>query len=241
MYAEAYRRGHDRVVTFMADRDAEINVPATPDWTAADVVRHLTGLAVDLTSGVVEGYASDPWTARQVAERQEMTLAEVIAEWSEATDAAAEKLDDPEGAGFPERVDSGAGSFSRDVLPAMAISDILHHEFDLRNAYGDTAGRDIMDIHFATAGHVRSIRSLFSANDLETIRIESTDSGMGWDIGYGAPVAVMRAPSFQIMRAIGGRRTKAEIRAMGWEGDPEPYLDSMVIPHLSMRETSLRE
>ena len=123
----------------------------------------------------------------------------------------------------------------------MAISDILHHEFDLRNAYGDTAGRDIMDIHFAAAGHVRSIRSLFSANDLETIRIESTDSGMGWDIGHGPPVAVMRAPSFQIMRAIGGRRTKAEIRAMGWEGDPEPYLDSMVIPHLSMRETSLRE
>lgn len=225
----------------MADRDPEINVPATPDWTAADVVRHLAGLAVDLSNGVVEGYASDPWTARQVAERQEMTLDEVIGEWSEATDAAAEKLDDPEGAGFPERVDSGAGTFSRDALPAMAISDILHHEFDLRNAYGDTAGRDIMDIHFAAAGHVRSIRSLFSANDLDTIRIESTDSGMGWDVGYGAPAAVLRAPSFQIMRAIGGRRTKAEIRAMGWDGDPEPYLDSMVIPHLSMRETSLRE
>jgi uncharacterized protein (TIGR03083 family) len=241
MYAEAYRRGQGRVVAFMVDRDPDVNVPATPDWTAADVVRHLTGLAVDLTSGVVEGYASDPWTARQVAERQAMSLDDVVDEWNGVVDAAADRLDDPEAAGFPERVTSEAGSFSRDALPAMAISDILHHEFDIRNAYGDTGGRDLMDIHFAAAGHARAIRSQFTSNDLDTIRIESTDSGMGWDIGYGPPIAVIRAPSFQILRAIGGRRTKAEIRAMGWEGDSEPYLDFMVIPHLAMRETSLRE
>ncbi|MGI9585368.1 MAG: maleylpyruvate isomerase N-terminal domain-containing protein, partial [Acidimicrobiia bacterium] len=129
MYAEAYRRGQDRVVSFMVGRDPEVNVPATPDWTAADVVRHLSGLAADLTSGVVEGYASDPWTARQVAMRQEMSLEDVVEEWNSAVDAAAEVLDNPEAAGFPAIVSSDAGSFPRDALPAMAISDILHHEF----------------------------------------------------------------------------------------------------------------
>ncbi len=241
MYAEAYRRGQERVVSFMEGKDPDVNVPATPEWTATDVVRHLTGVAVDISNLVVEGYASDPWTAKQVSDREEMDLVEVIAEWNAVVEDAAARLDNVETSGFPERVVSEAGSFSREALPAMAIGDILHHEFDLRNAYGDTSGRDLMDLHFSAAGHVRSLRATFTANDLDTIRIESTDSGMGWDIGYGAPVAVLRAPSFQLMRAIGGRRTKGEIRAMGWEGDPEPYLDFMVLPHLTMPETSLAE
>jgi len=64
---------------------------------------------------------------------------------------------------------------------------------------------------------------------------------MGWDIGHEDPIASVRATSFELMRAIGGRRTKGEMRAMGWTGDPEPFLDHMVLPHLGVRESSLGE
>ncbi|GMQ98538.1 MAG: hypothetical protein BMS9Abin17_1054 [Acidimicrobiia bacterium] len=241
MYAESYQRAQGRIVAFMVDKDPDVMVPACPEWTASDVVRHLTGLSVDTTNGVLEGFASDEWTAKHVSDRSEMPLEDVIAEWNGAIGAAAAKLDDVESLGLPDPMPSALGMMPLKSFGPMAISDILHHEFDLRNAYGDRTGRDLMDIHFAAAGHARSVRANFSARDLATIRIESTDSGMGWDIGYEQPVATLSASSFEIMRAIGGRRTRAEIAAMGWDADPTLFIAAMVLPHLSMRDTSLGE
>lgn len=241
MYAEAYRRAHDRVARFMDRRDPAVMVPACPEWTAADVVRHLAGISSDLLDGVLDGFASEAWTQRHIDERAEMTLDTVLEGWSHSIERAAERLDDIASAGLPERIPSAMGVIPTEALGAMAISDIIQHEFDLRNAYHDTAGRDVMDIHFVAAGHARSLRPFFSATGLGTIRIESTDSGLGWDIGYDVPDATLRTSSFQIMRGIGGRRTRDEMVAMDWHGDPEPFVDAMVLPHLSMRTTSLGE
>lgn len=241
MYAEAYRRGYGRVVAFMDGRDPDTPVPATPEWTALDVLRHLTGLAVDVTNSVFDGFGSDEWTSEHVKSRWRMSLDEVVAEWDDAVGAAAEIFDRISEIGLPDTISSALGAIDIEAIPAMAVSDILQHEFDLRNAFGDSGGRDLLDIHFAAAGHVKSLRRTFEAAGLPTIRVESTDSGMGWDIGYDEPVALLRAASFDLMRAIGGRRTKGELRGLEWDVDPEPLLDSMVLPHLRMRETSLRE
>ncbi len=241
MYTEAYQRAQGRIVDLLRGKDPDAAVPATPAWTATDVVRHLSGLAVDLMNGVLEGYASDEWTEAQVSARADMTLGQVLTEWASVVEEASALLDDIESLGLPDTIRSQAGTFPVKALAPMVIGDIIHHEFDLRNAYGDASGRGLMDLHFVAAGHVRSIRSSFKTRGLPTIRIESTDSGMGWDVGYGDPVATLRASSFEIMRAIGGRRTEGEVYGMGWDGDPEPFLDAMVIPYLAMRETSLRE
>ncbi len=241
MYAEAYQRGQARVVGFMVGRDPEVPVPATPDWTALDVVRHLTGLSVDLSNLVLDGFASDEWTEEQVTSRGSMSFDEVVAEWDNIIGPASVLLDAIDDLGLPEAIPSALGVIKTTEIPAMAIGDILHHEFDLRNAYGSADGRDILDIQFSAAGHVKSLRPIFDAAGLPTIRIEAEDSGMGWDIGYGEPVAELTATSFELMRGIGGRRTKGEMSALGWVGDPQPFLDHMVLPHLSMRETSLRE
>ena len=42
-------------------------VPATPEWTVHDVIAHLSGIAVDGTTGNMEGAPGDAWTAAQVA------------------------------------------------------------------------------------------------------------------------------------------------------------------------------
>lgn len=241
MYAEAYQRGQARVVEFMAGRDPEVSVPATPEWTAGDVVRHLTGLSVDLSNLVLDGFASEEWTEEQVTSRRSMSFDEVIAEWGNIIGPASVLLDAIDDLGLPGVIPSALGVTKVREIPAMAIADILHHEFDLRNAYGDTEGRDILDVQFSAVGHVKSLRSIFDAASLPTIRIEASDSGMGWDIGYGDSVASLSATSFELMRGIGGRRTKGEMRALGWVGDQEPFLDHMVLPHLVMRESSLRE
>jgi uncharacterized protein (TIGR03083 family) len=241
MYAEAYQRGQVRIVELVGGRDPEIPVPATPEWTVLDVVRHLTGVSIDLSNLVLENFASDEWTEVQVRSRRGMTFDEVVAEWNNIIGPASVLLDTIDDLGLAESVSSAVGTTRVTEIPAMAISDILHHEFDIRNAYGDRDGRDILDIAFSAAGHVKALRPTFDAAGLETIRIEASDSGMGWDIGYGEPVATLSASSFELMRAIGGRRTRGEIREMGWDGDPESFLDHMVIPHLVMRETSLKE
>ncbi|MEE8456507.1 MAG: maleylpyruvate isomerase N-terminal domain-containing protein [Acidimicrobiia bacterium] len=241
MYAEAYQRGQTRVVGFMAGRDPETPVPATPDWSALDVLRHLTGLSVDITNLVFEGFASDEWTERQVSARRHLSMREVIAEWDDIVGSAAVLLDTLDDLGLPDAIPSAFGTTRVTAIPGMAIGDILHHEFDLRNAYDDSDGRDLLDVQFSTAGHVKSLRRTFVALGLPTIRVDATDSGMGWDIGFGDPVASLSATSFELMRAVGGRRTRGEMLAMGWTGDPEPFVDHMVLPHLAMRESSLGE
>ncbi len=241
MFAEAYRRGHERIVRLVQGVDADAIVPACPQWTTTDVVRHLAGEARDLIDGNLDGFASDAWTLAQIEARSRMGLSDVIEEWRTTVDAASEVLDSIETAGFPSMIPSALGPLPPSAIPAMAIGDILHHEFDIRNVIGDRRERDLMEVHFSAAGHARALRGVFTARDLPTIRIESTDSGMAWDIGRDEPTAVLRAPSFELMRAIGGRRTRSEVRSMAWEGDADPVIASMVLPHLTMRVTSLNE
>jgi uncharacterized protein (TIGR03083 family) len=241
MYAMSYKRGQERVVALMSDKDPETIVPACPEWSGTDVVRHLAGLSADISNSVFDGFASEEWTDQQIQDRSSLTLEQVIAEWNDSIDGAAAILDDVASLDLPDLVPSALGMIPSTALAPMAISDILHHEFDLRNAYGDTSGRDLPEVHFAAAGHVRSLRHQFSALGLPTLRIESSDSGQGWNVGRDEPVATVRATSFELMRSIGGRRTRDEMLNLAWEGDGAGFVDGMVLPHLAMRDTSLGE
>jgi uncharacterized protein (TIGR03083 family) len=241
MYAMSYKQGQERVVALMEGNDPETMVPACPEWSATDVVRHLAGLSSDISHDVFDGFASEEWTDQQIRDRADMTIDQVITEWNASIDGAGSILDDVASSDQPRLVPSALGMIPTTILGAMAISDILHHEFDLRNAFGDSSGRDLIEVHVAAAGHVRSLRSLFAAHGLPTLRVESTDSGQGWDVGRDEPVATVRASSFELMRSIGGRRTRDEILALEWDGDAEVFVDHMVLPHLAMRDTSLGE
>jgi uncharacterized protein (TIGR03083 family) len=241
MYAMSYKRGQERVVALMADKDPETTVPACPEWSGADVVRHLAGLSDDISNNVFDGFASEAWTDKQIQDRAGMSIEQVITAWNASIDGAAAVLDDVASLDLPERVPSALGVIPVSAIAPMAISDILHHEFDLRNAYGDSSGRDLPEVYVSAAGHVRSLRPQFAERGLPTLRIEATDSGQGWNVGRDEPVATVRASSFELMRSIGGRRTRDEILALEWDGDGSVFVDAMVLPHLAMRDTSLEE
>jgi uncharacterized protein (TIGR03083 family) len=241
MYAMSYKRGQERVVALMDGKNPETMVPACPAWSGADVVRHLAGLSADIAHNVFDGFASEAWTDQQIQDRAEMSLDEVVAEWDASIDDAAGILENVASLDLPEMVPSAMGLVPLSALAPMAISDILHHEFDLRNAYADVSGRDLPEVHVAAAGHVRSLRPLFAAGGLPTLRVESVDSGQSWNVGREEPVATVRASSFELMRSIGGRRTRQEMLGLEWDGDGELFVDSMVLPHLAMRDTPLGE
>lgn len=241
MYGASYRAGHERVIALVVDHEPDTIVPACPEWTTTDVVRHLAGISADLTNRVLDGFASDKWTATQVSSRRGLTLDEVITAWRTTIDGAVDVLDTIDAQGLADQLNSVLGPIPPSVIPAMAVSDILHHEFDLRNAFGDTSGRDLIEVHVAAGGHVRSLRPIFAAMGLPTIRIEASNTGQTWGIGRDQPVATASASSFELLRGIGGRRTRDEMLAWDWDGDGEPFVDSMVLPHLGMRTASLRE
>ncbi|KAA3636287.1 MAG: maleylpyruvate isomerase family mycothiol-dependent enzyme [Armatimonadetes bacterium] len=241
MYAATYRAGQQRLIAFMDGKDPDRVVPACPDWTATDVVRHLAGISADAANLVFEGFASDEWTDAQVSARQSMSLGEVIAEWNGTIDDALTVLETIDSQNVGDFIMSAFGPIPPAILPATAVSDLMHHEFDIRNAYGDTNERDRPEVHVVAAGHARSLRPMFAALRLPTLRIEATDSGQDWNIGRDEPVATVRASSFEIMRGIGGRRTRDEMLAWNWDGDAEVFVDSMVLPHLAMRDRSLNE
>ena len=55
----------------------------------------------------------------------------------------------------------------------------------------------------------------------------------------GEPGARVEADRFEVMRALAGRRSRAQIAALDWQGDPEPYLG--IIPAYGERDEPLEE
>ena len=223
MLGTMYRMNHARVVDVVTANDADTTVPACPAWTATDVIRHLAGLATDVLAGNVAEYGTDPWTAAQIEARSEHGLDQLLEEWSGAVDPLADLMDGE----------------SLGILSQAIIGDLLHHEFDLRNAFGDRSERDRPDVAASAIGHVKSLRRGFTALGKPTLRVFV--DGNPIDIGREEPVATVAMTSFETVRAIGGRRTLDEIRQYEWTGDPEQFLDAFVTYPLSAPDSSLGE
>ena len=59
------------------------------------------------------------------------------------------------------------------------------------------------------------------------LRISATDSEFTVVAGEGHPAAAVRADEFELFRATSGRRGRAEVAGLQWEGDASPYLDCL--------------
>ena len=98
-----------------------------PAWTSADVVRHLSGISQDMINGVFEAFASDEWTDAQIQARAELSLDEVLSEWRSTIDEVVDSLDSIEKLDVPDMIESALGRIPSSVIPAMAVSYLLHH------------------------------------------------------------------------------------------------------------------
>lgn len=91
-------------------------VPASPAWTAHEVVAHLAGGAADAVTGRMDGAPAPEWTARHVGERRHLPVDDLV-----------EELLSHQGAVIVAAIDS--------PRPAI-VWDIAVHHADLREAFG---------------------------------------------------------------------------------------------------------
>jgi uncharacterized protein (TIGR03083 family) len=209
-FGEAYAATRKSIVELVGELDAEQAesiVPACPDWRVRDVVAHLSGVAVDASKGNLEGVGSEEWTQRQLDERKDMSIAELLTEWGEVADQIAGALDY-----FPK----GAAS--------LFVGDTITHEHDMRLPLQRPGDRNAPAVEVAVNGYVRWFGRRLKDRDMAAVAVQA--EGREWVAGAGEPAIAVSAPSmFELLRALTGRRTRDEIAAFRWSGDPEPYLD----------------
>lgn len=65
-------------------------VPATPDWSVADVYAHLAGVGTSVVTGAMAGAPGPEWTAAHVSSRRGQSLVDIVAELRACEPAVAE-------------------------------------------------------------------------------------------------------------------------------------------------------
>lgn len=209
MYAATRARLTD-LFRSLSPEQLDTVVPSTPSWTVLDVARHLAGVADDIGAGRIEGAATDPWTAAQVDARKDASLDEVLAEWDDKGPVVEKLLDD--------------------VGPAAyrLVIDVVTHEQDVRGAVGRPGGRDEPSADWSVQQLVGGVDYAARRAGVGPLRIRGGSDE--WIVGgEGEPVATVTAPAYELLRALIGRRSLAQIRAYAWEGDSEPFVELLPV------------
>ncbi len=202
---EEWSRAQQRVVGLVGDltpAQAQVRVPACPDWTVRDLLSHMVGLGADVVAGDEPDDHNAAWTARQVARRRDRDVGALVEEWR-----------------------SVAGPL-RDWMAAHGsrpLFDVTIHEQDLRGALGEPGAQD--------TPAMAAVRDRFVARLADRLRGRPPLSLVGdswrWDSEPGAePAVVLRAPDFELTRALLARRSAHQLRGWTVRGDVEPYLDA---------------
>jgi uncharacterized protein (TIGR03083 family) len=240
--AEIYELTRKEVASFVSSlppEDLDKQVPATPGWTIRDLVAHLTGDIVCIAAGdfpreFFESLGSEEgvvvlnrWTERQVEARRGRPLQDVLDEWEAAAPALTSMI-------------RGDTPWPNDVMPFaghILLTDIGIHQQDIYGALGLRKDRDAAVIRIGVSTYVGGIGLRQQIAGGPSLRVVMEDKEVV--AGGGDPVATIRAPRFELFRAMSGRRNPDQIRAYEWEGDPEPFIP-LFFPY-GIREDALIE
>jgi uncharacterized protein (TIGR03083 family) len=181
-------------------------VPACPGWTVHDVVAHLVAVNEDVLAGRLTRPPTDEETAAQVDRRRGKPTDEMVEEWGTLAPA------------FDE--------FLSQVRVWPAALDVLTHEQDIRGAIDQPGARDVLGIRLGASILVDSLRP--PVNLVVHLDDVEHDLGGGDADAHGAPLQ-LRTTSFEAFRFRLGRRSRSQLGALAWSGDPAPILDALVV------------
>jgi len=207
--ARHYETAHARLaqlVSTLSDDDLATPVPATPGWDVHDVLAHLAAIPTDALAGRLTGVPTDEFTAEQIRERKGRPGGELLAEWS---------------ANVAAMVDGARAGL---VPPNLAV-DALTHEQDIRGALGIPPTLAADELRFCTGLYAFGCGYGLKQAGIPPLLIEASDTDFRMTAGVGEPVATVRAPEFELFRALPGRRSRRQVAAFDWDGDATPYLD----------------
>jgi uncharacterized protein (TIGR03083 family) len=233
--ADAYAEVQSRLaatVLALDDQQRGALVPACPDWTIADVVAHLAGGVVDVTSGEAEelrgldlmdqwhdatvARARDSLTSREVLQRRGHAIESVIDEWRQASRLLFAMI-------------RGEAEFPPDAFPFagnILTNDVVVHEGDVREALGLDVAPEGVATSAALQAYAFSLDSRLRALHLPALVLRY--EGKERLVGEGVPAASVMASRTTLVRMLASRLAPHEMRDLDWSGDPQPYL--AVIP-----------
>jgi uncharacterized protein (TIGR03083 family) len=206
--AAAYNAGRDRISELVRELDTEASatpVPACPEWSVKDVVSHLTGICHDLLNGNLDGVATEPWTAAQVDARRHLDIDEIVAEWS----------------ALGAQVEAMVPSFPEGPA-AQLVGDLATHEHDVRGALERPGARDSDAVVIGLGFVAKNFCTAVAARGFPALRLRAGDSV--WSTGTAEADTTVSAEPFELLRALTGRRSESQLRALAWEGDPSEHL-----------------
>lgn len=202
----------------------EMPVPATPGWSVRDVVAHLAADATyaiggDLPREFFEAFGDsdavamlNDWTARQLDERKDRSLQELLEEWTASGNdlAAMMRGEKP----WPD----GSLIFSDRLL----VTDAAVHQQDIFGALGIDRDRDGAPIKVGLSGYIAMMGLRLASSGLRPLRFDVGEKS--YTAGDGEPGATVHATRFEFFRAMSGRRSPEQISEYDWDGDAGAYI-----------------
>jgi uncharacterized protein (TIGR03083 family) len=217
-----YAATRDRVVALVADVEPELaarTVPACPAWTVHDVVAHVAGLGVALGAGRIPQGDVQAFLDELVDERRGLPLIAVLDEWVAAAAAVQAFL-----------VARGAGG-------GQLVYDLVAHEHDIRHALGRPGARDTSAVLACVDAVVSILERDLATHGLPAV--ELTSAGRTWSVGSGVAALAIELEPFELIRALGSRRSERQLRTLPWRGDLDRYLPALA--HLPLPAADLVE
>jgi uncharacterized protein (TIGR03083 family) len=202
VFDELYDRARRRTSGIVAGLDTPqlaTVVPATPLWTARDVLGHLAGVASDMLTGHTTDMPGPAWTAAQVSRRADLTPSEVLQEWT--------RLGPQVCRGLVER-----------RIGTATVHDVLTHEADLREAFGlDPLPAD--DLAAALDDLARTV----TRRSRTPVVLRA--AGRSW--GRGSLTA--ETEPYALYRGLLSRLHGDRMRRWAWSADPGPLIDELPV------------
>ena len=228
--ADVYIDVQQRLIDAISDPAADVGapVPACPGWTARDVLAHHAGVVVDVARGSLGDIAMDlleQWrdldvqrardtlTARQVDERRDHSVPELTDEWLGATRAVTPML----------RGEVAPPPSLPPYIGVILVNDLVVHETDIRSALLLPRAPAGPALSLALAGYSFSLENRI--RQLGTPALVLAYDGKQHQLGDQRVGATVSADRHELVRVLAGRRTRDQILALDWDGDPNPYLD----------------
>jgi uncharacterized protein (TIGR03083 family) len=190
---------------------AATSVPALPGWTVRDTYAHLTGISSDVLNDRMDDAGGDAWTARQVGERRHVSLADVCGEW------------DGDAPAFDTWL---AGAGSRGLF---CVFDLWAHSHDIRGALGEARPGPGDAADGSTATLVEPALAVFDRRFREAgaPALAVVAPSASQTLGEGEPGGRLATDDYTLLRILFGRRSRDQITAEDWDGDPDLVIDHL--------------
>lgn len=206
--AELYRGVREQVTTAargLGDNQLAAIVPSCPLWSVRDLLAHQAGTARDFIEDRLDGAPSPVWTSRHVEARKDRSAAEIIDEWEQ----------------YGRQVDDHIRAGTRDgVLFNNAYVDAAVHCADLSAVI--PVGRPDRETWL---GSLDFMLGRSRGDERGSLRVITEDAG--YELGTGKPMAEVKTDTYELFRAVFGRRSPGQIGAWAWSGKTGGWLHAL--------------